>query len=45
MSNPYSMPQSELREPASNETYQPKFFALSGRIGRVRYLGYSAALS
>lgn len=45
MSNPYSMPQSELREPASNETYEPKFFALSGRIGRVRYLGYSAALS
>jgi uncharacterized membrane protein YhaH (DUF805 family) len=38
------MPQAELREPASNETYEPKFFAMSGRIGRVRYLGYSVAL-
>jgi len=45
VSNPYSMPQAELREPASNETYEPKFFAVSGRIGRVRYLAYSAALS
>jgi uncharacterized membrane protein YhaH (DUF805 family) len=35
------MPQSQLTEPASNETYTPKFFALNGRIGRVRYLGYS----
>lgn len=43
MSNPYSMPQSELAEVASDDTYMPKFFALSGRIGRVRYLGYSFA--
>jgi uncharacterized membrane protein YhaH (DUF805 family) len=43
VSNPYSMPQSELTEPASNETYMPKFFALNGRIGRVRYLGYGVA--
>lgn len=43
MSNPYSMPQSELTEAGSNDTYMPKFFALSGRIGRVRYLGYSFA--
>jgi len=41
VSNPYSMPQSELTEPASNETYMPKFFAINGRIGRVRYLAYS----
>lgn len=41
MSNPYSMPQSELAEMASNDTYMPKFFAVNGRIGRVRYLAYS----
>lgn len=41
MTNPYSMPQAELTEPASNDTYTPKFFALNGRIGRVRYLAYS----
>lgn len=43
MTNPYTMPQSELAEPAGNETYAPKFFAINGRIGRVRYLGYSMA--
>lgn len=41
MSNPYSMPQSELDEPVGDDTYLPKFFALNGRIGRVRYLAYS----
>jgi len=40
VSNPYSMPQADLVERASNETYMPKFFSLSGRIGRVRYLAY-----
>jgi uncharacterized membrane protein YhaH (DUF805 family) len=35
------MPQSELTDPVSKETYTPKFFALDGRIGRVRYLAYS----
>lgn len=45
MSNPYSMPQADLVERASDETYMPKFFALNGRIGRVRYLGYSVASS
>ncbi|KQZ27530.1 hypothetical protein ASD58_13035 [Duganella sp. Root1480D1] len=39
------MPQSELVERASDETYMPKFFAVNGRIGRVRYLGYSVASS
>ncbi|SFG21785.1 Uncharacterized membrane protein YhaH, DUF805 family [Duganella sp. CF458] len=41
MSNPYSMPQSELTERVSDETYMPKFFSLSGRIGRVRYWAFS----
>ena len=41
MTNPYSMPQAELSEPAGNDTYTPKFLSLDGRIGRVRYLAYS----
>ncbi|WP_374580537.1 DUF805 domain-containing protein [Pseudoduganella sp.] len=41
MTNPYSMPQAQLTEPVSKETYMPKFFAVNGRIGRVRYLAYS----
>ncbi|XLZ68004.1 DUF805 domain-containing protein [Massilia sp. SR12] len=45
MTNPYSMPQAQLTEPVSNETYMPKFFALNGRIGRVRYLAYSTGVS
>jgi uncharacterized membrane protein YhaH (DUF805 family) len=40
VSNPYSMPQADLVERAGDETYMPKFFSLSGRIGRVRYLAY-----
>ena len=43
MSNPYSMPQSELTERVSDDTYMPKLFSLSGRIGRVRYLAYGFA--
>lgn len=41
MTNPYSMPQSELTEPVGTETYTPKFFAFDGRIGRLRYWAYS----
>lgn len=41
MTNPYSMPQAQLTEPVSNETYMPKFFSVNGRIGRVRYIAYS----
>lgn len=35
------MPQAELTEPVSNETYMPKFFAFDGRIGRLRYWAYA----
>lgn len=37
--NPYESPKSN---PATNsdQTYQPKFLALNGRIGRLRYLAY-----
>lgn len=41
MTNPYSMPQAELTEPIGDETYMPEFFALDGRIGRLRYWAYS----
>jgi len=45
VTNPYSMPQAELTEPVSTETYAPKFFALDGRIGRLRYWTYSMGWS
>lgn len=45
MTNPYSMPQSELTEPVGNDTYLPKIFALNGRIGRVRYIAYTVGAS
>lgn len=41
MTNPYSMPQAELTETVGDETYEPKFFALDGRIGRMRYWAYN----
>lgn len=41
MNNPYSAPTAELSDPISNEEYDPKVFAVSGRIGRLRYLAYS----
>lgn len=41
MNNPYSAPSAELSDPSSDEEYEPKVFAVSGRIGRLRYLAYS----
>lgn len=41
MVNPYSAPVADLSvEHSADETYQPRIFAWSGRIGRLRYLGY-----
>jgi uncharacterized membrane protein YhaH (DUF805 family) len=41
MHNPYSAPQTVLSEADFNEnTYQPRFFAWHGRLGRVRYLAF-----
>jgi uncharacterized membrane protein YhaH (DUF805 family) len=41
LNNPYNSPQSAIADiPADDDTYEPKFLALSGRIGRVRYLAY-----
>ncbi len=42
MNNPYASPDAVLSEPATgNAPYQPKFFSVHGRIGRLRYLAYS----
>jgi uncharacterized membrane protein YhaH (DUF805 family) len=42
LNNPYSAPDANLSETdLADETYQPKFFSLKGRIGRVRYFAYS----
>ncbi len=46
MNNPYSAPTATLSGAlADNETYDPKVFAVNGRIGRLRYLAYSMLLS
>lgn len=40
MNNPYTAPTAEMADLESDETYKPKIFALNGRIGRLRYIGY-----
>lgn len=41
MNNPYSPTTADLTAPGASETpYQPKIFAMEGRIGRLRYLAY-----
>lgn len=42
--NPYSAPDADLGG-SSNETYDPKFLAIHGRIGRLRYLAYSIGIN
>ena len=42
--NPYSAPDADLGG-SSNETYSPKFLAINGRIGRLRYLAYSIGIT
>ena len=41
--NPYSSPGAAL-DGRHEGFYQPRFFSLSGRIGRMRYLAYSAGI-
>ena len=46
MTNPYSATSVDLSEPiGADETYEPKIFAVNGRIGRLRYLAYSFVAS
>ncbi|MFZ6799675.1 DUF805 domain-containing protein [Undibacterium sp. Di24W] len=41
MENIYSAPNADLSNaPEDEDTYQPKMWALSGRLGRIRYLAY-----
>ena len=45
MNNPYSATTADLSIPAGGDaTYQPRIFAMNGRIGRVRYIAYSMAI-
>jgi uncharacterized membrane protein YhaH (DUF805 family) len=39
--NPYGAPKSAVHDPASDEYQAVKAFSVSGRIGRVRYIGYT----
>ncbi len=45
MDNPYSAPSAEITEIADNVTYQPQIFAMGGRIGRLRYIGYGSLMA
>jgi uncharacterized membrane protein YhaH (DUF805 family) len=41
LTNPYISPTADMAEVRSDQsTYSPRIFALSGRIGRVRYIAY-----
>lgn len=43
MTNPYSAPGATLNQDGSeDDTYLPQIWSFSGRIGRLRYIGYSA---
>jgi len=39
--NPYDVPDASLDTGHDEESYQPKIFSFSGRIGRMRYLAYN----
>lgn len=42
LSNPYNAPAADLSQMSgSDETYEPRVWAIHGRIGRLRYLAYS----
>ena len=45
MNQPYQAPKADVSMAGSQETYQPKFLSLSGRIGRMRYFVYAAGLT
>ena len=46
MNNPYNAPGATLSgDMASDQTYDPEVLAVNGRIGRLRYIAYSMAIS
>ena len=46
MNNPYNAPGADLSAHGGDTApYQPKVFAMNGRIGRVRYIAYSMGVS
>lgn len=46
MNNPYSAPGATLSgAPSGDDTYEPKVWAWSGRIGRLRYMAYLFGIS
>ena len=44
MNQPYQAPGADVAV-ATNDSYQPKFMSLSGRIGRMRYFVYATGLT
>lgn len=44
MNNPYSTPEASIDVGPRVATYQPRFLALNGRIGRLRYFAYNTGL-
>jgi len=45
LNNPYTAPTADIVDMSADETYQPTIFSLSGRIGRLRYIGYTWLIS
>lgn len=45
MNNPYSTPEASIDVDPRVATYQPRFLALNGRIGRLRYFAYTIGLT
>lgn len=43
--NPYRAPNANVQDQQDEEFQEPKMFGASGRLGRVRYIGYSFAVS
>ena len=43
--NPYESPVADALPEAELEYYQPKMFAVNGRIGRIRYFAYSTIIN
>jgi uncharacterized membrane protein YhaH (DUF805 family) len=45
LNNPYNAPGADLSALNNAEPYQPRVWAVNGRIGRVRYIAYSTLMS